>query len=176
MNQEYPTGAAGAPVRIEARRRLVARDVLLLMVIPLVFVVIGVALIATGDVLRGAPAVVFFGGGAVTALVIKRRDAVPLILDEAGVRNGRGTLDLSWDQIRGVHFRVQRAGRLDHRWLAIDSPVPGRFRVLSGLSARLVGIPQDAAQHAIPWDADVSPGIEEVAAAFRSYGVPVDGA
>ncbi|MFT3661607.1 MAG: hypothetical protein QM809_09440 [Gordonia sp. (in: high G+C Gram-positive bacteria)] len=177
MNQENPMGAAGRPVRLEARRRLgTARNVFLLMVVPAVFAIFSVLLIMGGEVLFGVIGLLLFGVLPVGALIMKRRDAVPLIIDEAGVRNGRGSLDLSWEQVRGVYYRVERGRGADNHWLLIDSPVPGRFRFMAALIAKKFGIPKEAAQHSIPWDSDVSPEIEEVAAAFRSYGVPVDGA
>lgn len=178
-----PQAGSGRPEdgagRIVARRKLTTRDWLTLVVLPGVFVIGGIVMIAFGegsDWVGGTAAVVFFGGGAAAALWIKYRDAVPLIVDERGMRNGRKTFDLTWDQIDGVYTRGQYVGMLRYGWLAIatDVPGPGRLAALGGVNAAMIDIPRNAAQHLIQWDGGIRPDLDEIAATIRSHGVPVD--
>ena len=122
----------------------------------------------------GLAGVLFFGVGMVYALVKKHRDRIPLIIDDQGIRNGQGSMNLAWSEIHGVYTRVQhvRAG-VKQRWVAIDSPEPGRLGRLARTNASMIGVPENAARHLIQWDGGIRPDLDTVVAKISSYGVPV---
>lgn len=152
-----------------ARRRLTFFGWVWYIIVPGIFVAGCIAVLLTGeDIPMAVFGILFFGGGAAVVLLIKRRDARPLIIDEHGMRNGRKTIELRWDQIDGVYVR--------DGWLAIDSPVPGRavLGVLGKTNAAMIGVPENAAHHLIQWDAGIEPDLGVIGAAIQAYGVPVD--